>query len=1181
MTIQTFSAHGVAHFDSVSLDLGPGLHLLYGPNETGKSTLLNVLTDLLFGGAPSVRDWYDTSSRLTATINTAGEAYVLRRKRHRASLVQVDGDDKLMAEEFVSMWLQINRDRYMQLYGFDHERLRSGGQSLLQHDGDVGMSLFETGSGISGVKRILAAYQSRLQALFSPQMRSNSTADLNRALRAYQDAKADERKERLRPAVWQAQLDSLQAAEANLASMDEGQRARDMRIRMFERILRNLPYAKERDHTISQLANLQSIVALTHFEETELDELLRERRQLEDQVEREESTLTQLKGEMEALELDEAILSVASDIETLRTEEALFRRATEECDTLLAAYERQVLQVKSGRDQVSLPVDAPLDAMGRIEGEILHEASRLVQAYDEMQREQLVLTRRKQVAETDCEEKMNEVEQGTTVRDIPFNVLREKLNRWRVERISSSRLVNEETKIEMGRQHLERKINAQSLYHGPGLELLSRPFPLSQTVSQFVEDERQLELERIDLERKYESAVRQHRQLQKDIEAITRGKGIPTSEDIQHARQRRDVGWKLICNQLQGKGQTSLDAMIYASDWETDSLEVAYEKAVLTVDDMTDMLLEEAERVAQRVQWETTKLSVEDLIRQCEVELADYQVKQDAFLSDWKDIWKSSEIEPLRPIEMQGWMNDWLVPMMREVQELDQLITDAQVLRRNVSDAEKSLSDWCATYSFSGPPNGFTFDDQVLWLEDTLARLEGEKRLYDEAVSALTRAKQVVEKINREEARLNHQLQIIETAYTACKQTFWPDSIQYVGTFIDDWNRLCDAQEACVFTERQLRDKQAVLHRFTTGVETLVSHVSGSPFAFETNNMQDVLTKFSQFVRRYTQALDISKRASEHMATYQHQSHQLEETKRRLRLVSLRIEEYQQQMGVQDVNTLLVAFEQAKEKRRLMERKEHLENAMVQAGDGYSLDVILEQLKDVDGDSVSADLELERRQFDQMAREIYEATVRLGQEREAFSRYDGLNASAAELAQRASLSAEQVQANFEEVIRIQTALAMLERALERYRDENQSDVLQSAGRFFRRLTLENYVDLDLDDDPVAPRLLAVHRSGDKRALKELSDGTVDQLYFALRLAFHEREHPEGEFHLPFLMDDVLVHFDDDRARVALEMMTELAQQRQVLYFSHHRHLIDRVMKNMNTSGLNVHELQQSITYRKG
>lgn len=60
-----------------------------------------------------------------------------------------------------------------------------------------------------------------------------------------------------------------------------------------------------------------------------------------------------------------------------------------------------------------------------------------------------------------------------------------------------------------------------------------------------------------------------------------------------------------------------------------------------------------------------------------------------------------------------------------------------------------------------------------------------------------------------------------------------------------------------------------------------------------------------------------------------------------------------------------------------------------------------------------------------------------------------------------------------------------------------------------------------------------------------SDGTVDQLYLALRLAVAEELTPE----VPLILDDALVRFDDRRMKSAIKLLGQMARTRQVLCFT--------------------------------
>ena len=86
-------------------------------------------------------------------------------------------------------------------------------------------------------------------------------------------------------------------------------------------------------------------------------------------------------------------------------------------------------------------------------------------------------------------------------------------------------------------------------------------------------------------------------------------------------------------------------------------------------------------------------------------------------------------------------------------------------------------------------------------------------------------------------------------------------------------------------------------------------------------------------------------------------------------------------------------------------------------------------------------------------------------------------------------------------------------------------------------------------------LRVVGPDGVRLALEQLSEGAADALFLALRLAAFEVR-LEAAPPVPLLLDDVLSSLDDARAALALGALAELGRRNQVVYFTHHAHLVD-------------------------
>ena len=148
--------------------------------------------------------------------------------------------------------------------------------------------------------------------------------------------------------------------------------------------------------------------------------------------------------------------------------------------------------------------------------------------------------------------------------------------------------------------------------------------------------------------------------------------------------------------------------------------------------------------------------------------------------------------------------------------------------------------------------------------------------------------------------------------------------------------------------------------------------------------------------------------------------------------------------------------------------------------------------------------------------------------------------------------------------------------LERFRAENRDPILTAASGYLNTMTAGAYVAVDTDfDDSGQPVLSAVRPDRARLRVDALSDGTCDQLYLALRLAaldhYLRRSEP-----MPFIVDDILVQFDDVRARAALEALAEFSRRTQVLLFTHHKQVVAdaRALAGVG-GGVFVHELEQA------
>ena len=165
--------------------------------------------------------------------------------------------------------------------------------------------------------------------------------------------------------------------------------------------------------------------------------------------------------------------------------------------------------------------------------------------------------------------------------------------------------------------------------------------------------------------------------------------------------------------------------------------------------------------------------------------------------------------------------------------------------------------------------------------------------------------------------------------------------------------------------------------------------------------------------------------------------------------------------------------------------------------------------------------------------------IRLGQ---CQGRMDALGAESILQAQL-----EAVNARLDKLHKTYQALDLAMQTLEKASAELQRRfaprISKVAQELFSKLTDGRYDRLTLQQD------LSVNAAATGEnvlhAAQWRSEGTIDQLYFALRLAVAKELTPEA----PLILDDALVRFDDTRHAAAMDILRQEAEEKQIILFT--------------------------------
>ncbi|MDB2516799.1 AAA family ATPase, partial [Planktomarina temperata] len=184
------------HFTDFTIDFGArretdiDLHIIYGPNEAGKSTSFEGFLDLLFG-IPN-RSKYNflhdyENMRIGGALDIVGEAVeLIRIKKSKNDLINPAGET-VPSGILASGLRGIDRDQYRAMFSLDDDTIEAGGDDILASQGDLGELLFSAAAGLTDLGSVLEDARLEIDAFSKKRARKTELAELKRNLKDIND----------------------------------------------------------------------------------------------------------------------------------------------------------------------------------------------------------------------------------------------------------------------------------------------------------------------------------------------------------------------------------------------------------------------------------------------------------------------------------------------------------------------------------------------------------------------------------------------------------------------------------------------------------------------------------------------------------------------------------------------------------------------------------------------------------------------------------------------------------------------------------------------------------------------------------------------------------------------------------------------------------------------------------
>ena len=482
----------------------------------------------------------------------------------------------------------------------------------------------------------------------------------------------------------------------------------------------------------------------------------------------------------------------------------------------------------------------------------------------------------------------------------------------------------------------------------------------------------------------------------------------------------------------------------------------------------------------------------------------------------------------------------------------------AASLARQSADAESSahsayqlLIEAALPLSIDGGPTAAALDD----VEERLDAAQSELSAWDSANGQIRETQRRLESQQREVESAVQRLETASNSATAGQQEwqsrlerqglpagFTPDTVaEFMGQVETGRARLEQVND----NRRRVSAIEYDIQQFREQVEPLAARHG---LSLDSGDQRQLALVADELIRRLEETQTAFSNRERSKGEVEENRQSLEGRERRLQSATDELAALLTAGGAEDAEDFRRRARQHEERLEL-ERQldEHRHNLERFSGPGERFDAFREALATADPSRLGD----ESARISEFYTEVDARRNSLREER------GGIDTELAQLTSEEESSAlrirkstleEQLREHAREWSRLTIAEVLLEKTRQKFEQERQPSVIKYAEEFFIGVTGQRYRRLHA---PIGEQTITVtDAAGAGRQPTQLSRGTREQLYLALRFGLI-REFGEHAERLPVVVDEALVNFDPERARLAAESFAQLSETNQVLVFTCH------------------------------
>jgi uncharacterized protein YhaN len=1170
MKIKRLDLLAFGPFTSNTLDLSagkPGLHVVQGPNESGKSSALRALKAWLFGiDARStdnfVHDYRQLRVGGVLKTSSGKEIACVRRKGNKDTLLSAENEQPIGEDTLSKQLPGLDEKLFSQLHGIDHAGLVQGGQAILEQSGDLGKSLFGAALGTKGKIDLLGELASEADELFRSRGQNQI---INAAAAKLKEARREEKHESVSVREWKNLQKFLKEAEETIARIDEEIALAKRSKSKLERFKRVAGPLAERRELIERQAALGDVVLLSEDFGSRRQAALNKLSQAAERLQKASAKLDRVQQEASQLEVPQGLLENQESIEDLQLQLGAFQKSVRDKPAQDAkrrdhrnAAQDLLKSIRRDIDLESVETLKPLLNRKRLIASLAQESSLLKQKTGQLDDKQRELTEEI----TSLQQQLEAMsEPGKDVASLQAAILTARKSGDLAKMLYKARDTASQQE-----EACSHELSRLGRFDGSLEELASRAMPERAVLDSFEKKFDELDDQARETVRRQAEARQELSQHEESLKTLLRSSEVPSLDNLQAARDHREQGWQLVRGKYVDGADPGTAATEYAGSKDMD-LPGAYEQAVLAADDVADRLRQDAQRVQERASLETQIQARHELLSRLEDKASEQAAVRTQLEIAWQAVWDGIVGKVGTPKEMKEWLQR-VEQLLQKAGQLDRARAEVRALEATQNSHIEALTAELEKLGQQQGPNAEDLESLLARCEQLVSRQEAATRRRGEIEASLQKLELQLKGATDARRQADDDLQ--DWGVT------WAEAVDGLGLGTNPHPELAlatmekleelfgELKEADIAHKRIYgmgKDEE----RFTAAVTQLAQRIGLDV------GEQTPAEVTQSLIRRLGKAQADAASLQKLRDQISELEEEIAEARQDIQLAEQSLADLRVEAGVSSDEELGPVEERSQQKRQLTSRLETLQQQIHQSGEGHSIDELEKEALEMDADQVGDELS----QLDTRLADLASGRDAKRDHRQALivqiQALDG-SSKAAEAAERAEQLLAGIIPDAEQYLRLTIARLILEEQMERYRKDNQTPVLRRAGELFSRLTLGSFSGLrDEIDDKGKPVLLGIRSDKNEVTVDGMSDGTRDQLFLALRLATIELQRDQQD-PLPFVVDDILVGFDDERSKACLEVLAEFAQKTQVLVFTHHSMVSQAANELGKEKGVFVHEL---------